>query len=130
MLEGDDHVVTAFAEPDHALDFIKSNLDVNVLMTSAEFDTMSGFELCWETRLLSGYNRAIYIILMSSNSEQRQHANAIDSGADELIKKPLVAEEVQARLRSADRIVRLQDKLIRLSRTNSLTGVLKSPGIF
>jgi two-component system, cell cycle response regulator len=130
ILESDGHVVTAFIEGRGALDFIKLNLDVNVLITSAELDTMSGLELCWETRLLSGYDRAIYIILMSSNSEQKQLVDAVDGGADELIRKPLVAEEVHARLRSADRILRLQDQLIRLARTDSLTGVLNRRAFF
>ena len=130
ILESDGHVITAFVEGRGALDFIKSNLDVNVLITSAELDTLSGLELCWETRLLSGYDRAIYIILMSSNSEQKQLVSAVDGGADELIRKPLVAEEVHARLRSADRILRLQDQLIRLARTDPLTGLLNRRAFF
>jgi two-component system cell cycle response regulator len=130
ILESDGHVVTTYFEGRGALDFIKSNLDVNVLITSAELDTMSGLELCWETRLLSGYDRAIYIILMSSNSEQAQLVGAVDSGADELIRKPLVAGEVHARLRSADRMLRLQNQLIRLARTDSLTGVLNRRAFF
>ncbi len=130
ILESDGHVVTTFAEGPSALDFIKSNPDVSVLITSGELDTMSGLELCWEARLLSGYDRAIYIILMSSNSEQNQHIDAVDSGADELIRKPLIAEEVHARLRSADRILRLQEQLIRLARTDPLTGVLNRRAFF
>jgi two-component system, cell cycle response regulator len=130
ILESDSYVVTTFVEGSAALGFIKSNLDVNVLITSAELGAMSGLELCWEARLLSGYDRAIYIILMSSNSEQKQLASAVDSGADELIRKPLVADEVHARLRSADRMLRLQDQLIRLARTDPLTGVLNRRAFF
>jgi DNA-binding response OmpR family regulator len=48
---------------------------------------MSGLELCWETRLLSGRERPIYIILMSSNSDQQHLINALDSGADEVHQK-------------------------------------------
>jgi diguanylate cyclase (GGDEF)-like protein len=129
-LESDGHVITTFVDGRSALDFIKSNLDANVLITSAELDTMSGLELCWEIRLLSGYDRAIYIILMSSNSEQKQLVSAVDGGADELIRKPLVAAEVHARLRSADRMLRLQGQLIRLARTDSLTGVLNRRAFF
>jgi two-component system, cell cycle response regulator len=130
ILESEGHVLSTFVEGRGALDFIKSNLDANVLLTSAELETMSGLELCWETRLLSGYDRAIYIILMSSNSEQKQLDSAVDGGADELIRKPLVAEEVHARLRSADRILRLQNQLIRLARTDSLTGFLNRRAFF
>ena len=46
ILEDDGHTVTTFIEGGAALDFIKSNLDVNLLITSAELDEMSGLELC------------------------------------------------------------------------------------
>jgi two-component system, cell cycle response regulator len=130
LLESDGHVVSVFVDGREALDFIKSNSDVNALITSAELDSMSGLELCWETRLLSGRDRAIYIILMSSNSEQKQIINALDSGADELIRKPPAGEELYARLRSADRLLCLQRELIRLATVDPLTGVFNRRAFF
>ena len=103
LLEGDGHVVSALVDGREAFDFIKQNPEVETLITSAETPSMSGLELCWETRLLSGHDRAIYIILMSSNSDQKHLINALDSGADEFVRKPPVAEELYARLRSAER---------------------------
>jgi PleD family two-component response regulator len=46
ILESDGHVVTPFIEGRAALDFVKSNLDVNVLITSAELSEMSGLRSC------------------------------------------------------------------------------------
>jgi two-component system, cell cycle response regulator len=123
LLEADGHEVTSFVDGRDALDFIKTHKDVSALITSAELDSYSGLELCWETRLLSGYDRAIYIILMSSNSDPKQLINALDSGADELIRKPPARDELYARLRSADRVLRLQRELIRLAMVDPLTGV-------
>jgi len=40
-----------------------------------------------KTRLLAGHDRPIYIILMSSNADQEHLVNALDSGADEFIRK-------------------------------------------
>ena len=60
---------------------------------------------------------------MLSNSEEQHLINARDDGADELIRKPLASEELYARLRSAERLLRLQSELIRLASTDPLTGV-------
>jgi GGDEF domain-containing protein len=91
---------------------------------------MSGLELCWETRLLSGRERPIYIILMSSNSDQQHLINALDSGADEFIRKPPVGEELYARLRSAERLLRLQNELIELASIDPLTHVFNRRAFF
>jgi two-component system, cell cycle response regulator len=130
LLEDDGHVVSAFSEGQDALDCIKSAPDVSVLMTSAELASMSGLELCWEARLLSGRDRALYIILMSSNAEQSHVVNALDSGADEFIRKPPAGEELYARLRTAERLLRQQRELMVLAYLDSLTGVLNRRAFF
>ena len=130
LLENDRHTVATFVDAKEALDFIKSDRNVSVLITSVELTPMSGIELCWETRLLSGQDRAIHIILMSSNSEEQHLINALDSGADEFIRKPPVGEELYARLRSAERLHLLQSELIRLARIDPLTGVFNRRAFF
>lgn len=130
LLEGAGHNVSAFVDGREALEFIQSHADVETLITSAELGATSGLELCWETRLLAGHDRAIYIILMSSNSEQAHVINALDGGADEFIRKPPVVEELYARLRSAERSLRLQSDLIRLAMVDPLTGVFNRRAFF
>jgi two-component system cell cycle response regulator len=130
LLAIDGHEVVTFLDGPEALGHIKMDAGVDALITSAELTTMSGIELCWETRLISGHDRAIYIILMSSNSDQKNLINALDSGADEFIGKPPAKEELYARLRSAERLVRLQRELIRLATTDPLTGLLNRRAFF
>jgi diguanylate cyclase (GGDEF)-like protein len=130
LLERDGHVVNCFVDGREALDFIKSNPEVEALITSAQLEFMSGLELCWETRLLSGHDRAIYIILMSSNSEKKDLINALDGGADEFIGKPPAGEELYARLRSAERLLRSQRGLIHLARVDPLTGLSNRRAFF
>jgi diguanylate cyclase (GGDEF)-like protein len=130
LLESEGHAVTAFIDAEEALDFIKSEREISVLITSVELSPMSGIELCWKTRRLSGCERTIYIILMSSNSEEQHLINALDNGADELIRKPLASEELYARLRSAERLLRLQSELIRLASTDPLTRVFNRRAFF
>jgi diguanylate cyclase (GGDEF)-like protein len=130
LLASEGHEVVTFIDGPEALAHIKSDTAVGALITSAELITMSGVELCWEARLLSGRDRAIYIILMSSNAEQKHLVNALDSGADDFIRKPPAGEELYARLRSAERLVRLQRELIRLATIDPLTGVFNRRAFF
>jgi diguanylate cyclase (GGDEF)-like protein len=130
LLASDGHEVRTFVDGPEALAHLKSDPGVDALITSAELTTMSGVELCWDTRLMSGRDRAIYIILMSSSIDQRHLINALDSGADEFIAKPPVKEELYARLRSAERLVLLQRELIRLATTDPLTGLSNRRAFF
>jgi DNA-binding response OmpR family regulator len=45
--------------------------------------------------------RPIYVLMMSSQYDQRSLIEALDSGADDFIGKPPLAEELYARLRAA-----------------------------
>jgi len=123
MLEVRGHDVVPFTDGREALAYIKAHPDVAAVITSAELISMSGIEMCWETRLLAGSQRPIYIVLMSSNYDRRHLAEALDMGADDFIGKPPAAEELYARLRSAERFVFMQNELIRLATTDPLTGV-------
>lgn len=130
LLEAREHEVRAFTDGETALDYIRSDPKVGALVTSAELTSMSGMELCWETRLLATCDRQIYVILMSSSQDRRNLIEALDSGADDYIGKPPVAEELYARLRAAERVASMQQELVRLATTDSLTGVLNRRAFF
>ena len=130
MLEARGHEVRAFADGQAALDCIRSDPSVGALITSAELVSMSGMELCWEARLLATCNRQIYVILMSSSQDRHTLIEALDSGADDYIGKPPIAEELYARLRAAERVAAMHDELIRPATTDPLTGVLNRRAFF
>jgi two-component system, cell cycle response regulator len=130
LLEARGHEVCAFTDGEAALDCVRSDLNVGALITSAELVSMSGMELCWETRLLATCNRQIYVILMSSSQDRHTLIEALDSGADDYIGKPPVAEELYARLRAAERVATMHNELVRLATTDPLTGVLNRRAFF
>jgi diguanylate cyclase (GGDEF)-like protein len=130
LLEARSHVVHPFTDGQDALNFIASNLTVDGLITSIQLPSMSGLELCWETRLLSTYSRPIYIIVMSSSYDQRKLTEALDSGADDFIGKPTVSEELYARLRAAERLALMQQELVRLATIDPLTGIMNRRAFF
>ena len=104
MLEVRGHDVLPFANELEALAVIRADISVDGLITSAELTTMSGVELCWETRLLATCRRPIYVLMMSTQYDQRSLIEALDSGADLLLEDcPLpeaieIAEDLRSRL--------------------------------
>lgn len=130
MLAARHHEVCTFADGQEALACIKSDPNVGALITGAEPKSISGLELCWETRLVAGNQRPIYVILMSESTTEDRLAVALDHGADDILKKPPGADELYARLRAAERFGQLQRELIRLAVTDSLTGMYNRRGFF
>jgi diguanylate cyclase (GGDEF)-like protein len=130
MLAAGNHEARPFVDGREALAHIKADPDVDVLITSTEPESISGVELCWETRLLASRNRPIHIILMSSNYDQSHMVEALDSGADDFIGKPPAAQELYARLRCAERLATMQRELIALATTDPLTGLLNRRAFF
>jgi diguanylate cyclase (GGDEF)-like protein len=130
MLEARGHEVVPFADEREALGEIERDLRIDALITSAELTHMTGLELCWETRLLASCKRPIYVLMMSSQYDQRNLVEALDSGADDFIGKPPMAEELFARLRAAERIASMQRELLRLATTDPLTGLCNRRGFF
>ncbi len=130
LLEARDHDVRVFADGHEALAYIKSDPDVGALITTAEPLSISGLELCWETRLVATSQRPIYVIMMSSNNDDDQLTSALDHGADDFLSKPPVPKELYARLRAAERFGTMQRELIRLATTDSLTGMFNRRAFF
>jgi two-component system cell cycle response regulator len=122
--------VSAFADGAEALACIQQDDSVRVLITSAELPSMSGVELCVKVREFLSNRRPLYIIMMSSNDEYTKCVQALDNGADEFISKPPIAEELCARLRTADRVTSMQSELVRLATTDFLTGLTNRRAFF
>jgi two-component system cell cycle response regulator len=130
MLAARNHDVRTFADGHEALACIKADTSVDALITSPQPQSISGLELCWETRLLAGSQRPIYVILMAPASASDHLAAALDHGADDVIGNPPAPEELHARLRAAERVGHMQRELIRLAVTDSLTGMYNRRGFF
>ena len=71
---------------------------------------LNGVEVCREIRRRSEYPYA-YLILLTSKTSKLDVVTGLQAGADDYITKPCDAEELKARLRSGERILKLEDKL-------------------
>ncbi len=130
MLADDGYDVVCFESAELALERLRSEADVDVLITAVEFATMSGLELCWEARIMIDRDNPVYIIVLSSSQDELKLVEALDCGADDFINKPPRKSELLARLRSASRLLQAQRELAHLASYDSLTGLKNRRAFF
>ena len=71
---------------------------------------LNGLELCREIRRHSEYPY-IYMILLTAKTSKEDIVKGLEAGADDYLTKPWDFEELKARLRAGERVLKLEDKL-------------------
>jgi CheY-like chemotaxis protein len=70
--------------------------------------TMNGPELC---RILRGRTPYVYVVLTTAREGRKPLAEAMNSGADGYLQKPVDADELEAWLAAGQRVVEVRDRL-------------------
>jgi predicted signal transduction protein with EAL and GGDEF domain len=71
---------------------------------------LNGLEVCREIRRHTE-NPYIYMILLTSRTSKEDVVKGLEAGADDYLTKPFDLEELKARLRCGQRILKLEDQL-------------------
>lgn len=80
-----------------------------IVITDWMMPEMNGLELCKKIRADKSLDY-IYIIIISANEQKTDAIEGLKAGADDYITKPIFPEELWARVRSGQRIIKLEDK--------------------
>jgi len=97
-------------------------LQPDVILLDIMMPVMDGFEVC--KVLKNDYDsKDIPVIMVTARTDSKDIKTALDLGAFDYIKKPIDEIEVIARLQSALRLKKLQDKLKELAMKDNLTGL-------
>jgi diguanylate cyclase (GGDEF)-like protein len=130
ILETRGHDVIAFADANEALDRLESDRVMNAFIIFNSKGAGAGAEICWEARLLSSFERPIYVCLVTRPLVSEAFIEALDCGADDVLQLPLSADELYARLRAAERLNQMQYKLLEMATRDGLTGLYNRPAFF
>lgn len=130
MIEDMGHSVCPFFDGEDALQHLHEDANLDVVMTSFEVPGVSGIQLCWEARIIANKGRPIYVIAMSSSNDTTHLVEALDSGADDFIRKPPDKIELEARLRAAERMNQARRELVRWATHDALTSLLNRRALF
>ena len=130
MLEKRREHIVSFDDGDAAWRYIQDTPDVDIIITSLNTNSLSGLEICWNSRILAEQRKAMYVIAISERDDADMLVEALDSGADDYLQKPLHEEILLARLRVAERMVVLQKQLVQLANHDPLTNLFNRRAFF
>jgi len=90
---------------------------------------MDGLELCRKIRQMdrTGY---IYFIILTAKDRKEDVIDGLDAGADDFLIKPFDREELKCRTRIGERIIELEQRMLKLATIDFLTGVLNRRAFF
>lgn len=107
----------------HDVDTANNGLEAWQMLEKKEYDVVvsdwnmpfiNGLELVKKIRE-AGFEHYIYIILCTGNDAQGDLVKAIDGGADDYVSKYSGHDQLRVHLQSAQRIVDLERRLLKLS---------------
>jgi two-component system, sensor histidine kinase and response regulator len=114
VLEG--HLVAAgyqVIQAENGMEAVKifASDPVDLVLLDVVMPVMDGFEAC---RLIRAMDRGseVPILFVTSHGDSQTHEKAIESGADDLLSKPIQRVELLLRTQSLLRIKRLRDELV------------------
>lgn len=83
---------------------------------------LSGIELCERVRADAALDN-LHLLLLTAHDDHARRASAFAAGADDYLRKPYDADQLQARIRTGLRLHRLQERLQHAAITDGLTGL-------
>lgn len=88
---------------------------IRLLLTDWMMPEMDGLELCRALRA-SKATQSIYVIVLTGHTDKGRLVEAFEAGADDFLSKPPDRQELLARVRAGERILRLQEDLVQQGR--------------
>lgn len=92
-----------------ALATLKAN-HVDLILSDWMMPGMNGLDLCREVRALA-LDRYIYFILLTGRTDKGAVSVGLNVGADDFLSKPIVPDELRARISAGDRILKMEREL-------------------
>jgi len=108
LLTESGHDVSTASNGREAIDFLQSN-QANLLVSDWMMPEVNGIELCKWIRQQS-FSSYLYVIMLTSRNEREDLLTGLAAGADEFLGKPVDPEELNMRIRTAERILSLESR--------------------
>ena len=93
-----------------------------IVMTDLMMPSMNGIELCQAIRKIQ-FSHYIYIIIVTGKEGKDELISGINAGADDFMNKPVDEKELFARLKTAERILEMEQTLLNQYQEISLLSV-------
>ena len=107
VVEKADHRVKTAGDGEEALRVV-TQWSPHLIISDWMMPNLNGLELCQALRSSEQTSR-VYIIMMTANDQSEDLVTALENGADDYLPKPVNHAVLSARLRAAERVIRLQE---------------------
>jgi putative two-component system response regulator len=101
--------VACACDGEEALQVLRANDGIRLVITDWEMPRRNGLELCRAIRQQDG-NGYVYVILLTSHGSSAAVVEGMSAGADDFIVKPFQQAELMARVRAGERILSLETR--------------------
>ena len=98
--------VDSVGDGERALELLQSDRDIQLAVLDWMMPGIDGIEVC--RRLRGRVGAYVYVILLTARDRKEDIVVGLEAGADDYITKPFDAQELNSRIRSGERIVRLE----------------------
>lgn len=106
LLERNEYNVLTATNGEEAMELFRRNPEIRLVVTDIAMPLMDGYELI--RRIRKEENRYTYLIVLTSNEDKDSVVKALNYGADDFLTKPALNEELQLRIQSGIRLLRLE----------------------
>ncbi len=111
---------------EEALELIKQNQSINLILTDIKMPIMSGLELLKKVR---SFNHDIPVIVLTGNGNKQEAVESIRNGANDFLDKPVDLEVLYKTIQNQIKIIQAKHQEVLNQKTQSLlahTGMLMS----
>lgn len=120
MLAEMGHASLTVADGNLALETVRKNPDINLVLLDWELPVMDGGEIC---RAVKELERFVYIIMVTSKSGTKNLVQCIEAGADDFVSKPFSVDELKVRIMAGQRILHHENRMAKHANYDELTGI-------
>jgi len=110
-LENWGYRVESVANGHEAWSILRQKVAPNIAILDWEMPELDGLEVCRRVKEMGSENPP-YIILLTGRDKKKDIVQGFDAGADDYMTKPFNDNELRARVRVAERLVRTQTSLL------------------
>ena len=111
-LQGFGFEVVLAADGRRAVEILSAKDGPRLALVDWIMPELDGPAVCREVRTRQGEDAYVYILLLTSKQSSEDIVEGLEAGADDYLTKPCHPSELRARLRTGQRILSLEEKLV------------------
>ena len=109
------------SDGEQALRVLKSPAGPRLALLDWSMPKLEGIAVCRELRKRTeNALNYTYIIVLTAKDGEENLVEALESGADDYLTKPVSTRELKLRVRAGERVIELQDRVVRMNRKLAL----------